>query len=179
MTDANMRVGFPYYIGTTNWFLFHSVAQRIADLEQNVNLCNTNGITLLLNRFKNIFLSFIKSGQPCPACSEHFLSKVSNNDRFTDKVNESEGYLFYPMEWLILGANDGAFESKLASITSPKELVFFLWKLHNAVSSSVSVLSSVVRRKIMMEMERCINVRIKMSHVPTICGQFQCVTNLI
>lgn len=138
MDDAEMRVGFPYFIGSTNWFLFHSLAQRIVDLEQKISSCSQDGIPLLLSRFKNMFLGFVKSGQPCPYCREHFLSKVSNNDRFAKVVNESEGYKYYPIEWLILGGDDGTFETKFASISSPKELVQFLWKLHNAVSSSVS-----------------------------------------
>ena len=87
---------------------------------------------------------------PCPYCRYHFMARVSRNDQHWQQlgdINEvtrdgsstSESAV-YPLEYLFLGGLNGPdLEDKLSSITDGKSLMLFFWKMHNAVSSSVSL----------------------------------------
>ena len=127
MQDKQMRTGFPSYIGPGTWSLFHICAQRIADADPRAG-------PQLVTHFLTMFRDFAANGQPCPACRAHFLQQVSQNDKHSPNVLSSEANL-YPIEWLLLG---NILDTKLAAVTDPRALVLFLWKLHNAVSSSIA-----------------------------------------
>lgn len=122
-----MRIHYPYFAGRAAWFVFHVMAQKIAD-------CPGQSQQQLVSRFVQFFLGFASSGQSCPYCREHFISHVSRNDREALAAVASEGVNYYPLEWLLLGPD---LNSKISKITNGSDLVLFIWKLHNAVTSSV------------------------------------------
>lgn len=112
-----------------------------------------------VGKFVSMLRFFALGGQVCPQCREHFISQVSRNDMEWARNSEngwdpahhsfSEAKL-YPIEWLYqgidaadLGKNSsgnidaGTLAQKLSTVRSGDDLVLFLWKLHNAVQSSV------------------------------------------
>lgn len=128
--------GWVHFVDRGVWFLLHTLAQRIYDLNRT-SACVRTVTSILLQLFKTVVLGFAKAGQSCPLCREHFLSQVSSNDRDAESVNASEALLYYPIDWLLLGGVDGTIDAKLATVVDPASLVLFVWKLHNAVTSSV------------------------------------------
>ncbi len=124
--DAEMRLSFPYYIGPTTWRFLHTAAEIIADRD-------TGEQEKLVSMFKD-FLRLFATTYPCPYCRYHFNRYVV--------LNRETG--FYPLEYLLLGAHPErgsitvSMEDKLEAIHDGKTLRLFLWKLHNAVSSSIS-----------------------------------------
>ena len=96
-----------------------------------------------------IMVGYFGLTHPCPYCRYDFLSWVSRNDaRWEDlgQNNEVTGVRYgrrklvseselYPLEYLFLG---GSMAEKLETIVDGPSLMLFFWKIHNAVTSSIS-----------------------------------------
>ncbi|CAB9514002.1 expressed unknown protein [Seminavis robusta] len=141
---SSMRVGYPTYQGPAIWFLYHTIAARTAAFERQ---CNAN-VDKILSTFA-IVIAYFGTTHPCPYCREHFMSRVSRNDRDwqtfglenTLSPSQSESNL-YPLEYLFAGGageSDGSLRAKLASITDGNSLMLYLFKAHNAVTSSTTL----------------------------------------
>ncbi len=124
--DARMRVSFPYFIGPPTWRFLHTTAEIICRRDATEQ-------SRLVELFKDFFRLFATM-YPCPYCRYHL-------NRFVVCNREVD---MYPLEYLILGSHpeDGGFEvsieDKLNAISDGASLRLFLWKLHNAVSSSIA-----------------------------------------
>jgi len=148
---AMMRCGAPTYVGPSIWYVFHTMAHAIAVpfLGDNSGTACGAARTMLFEKFKTMMTFFAVSGQPCPYCREHFLTSVSRNDRFAKTYvgkDEPESNQ-YPLEWLFIGSEARVIgvasatpEYKLSTIDPafPDSIKLFFWKLHNAVTSSVT-----------------------------------------
>ena len=127
VAEAEMRVSFPYYIGPATWCLLHSAAERIEGLEPAPR-------AEAIEIFKRFFRAFATM-YPCPYCRHHLNRYVVRNTE-TDR---------YPVEFLLLGQQpnkppmDISLDDRLTEISAdrPGSLRRFVWKLHNAVSSSI------------------------------------------
>ena len=123
---SEMRVSFPYYIGPAVWGLLHGSAELVEAMPVSERL-------LAINRFTAFFRSFATM-YPCPYCRYHLNRYVIRNREID----------MYPIEFLLLGLDQGqhdmviTLDAKLATIAAPGGLRLFLWKLHNAVSSSIA-----------------------------------------
>lgn len=124
--DADMRLSFPYFIGPATWRFLHTTAEVICSRDDEDQ-------KRLIALFKDFFRSFAAM-YPCPYCRYHL-------NRYVVRNREVE---FYPLEFLLLGCDqdkdrfDATIENKLSTITDGRSLRLFLWKLHNAVSSSIT-----------------------------------------
>lgn len=124
---ADMRLSFPYYIGPAVWVLLHSSAEVIEAMEPEQK-------SQAIAAFKNFFVA-LATMYPCPYCRYHL-------NRFVMRNGETQ---FYPVEFLLLGQKpdkaifDISLQDRLdtISIDTPGSLRLFVWKLHNAVSSSI------------------------------------------
>jgi len=138
-----MRASFPSYAAPSTWWLWHTMAARTAELERT---CGISG-KKILDAYK-ILLTYFGTTHPCPHCREHFMSRLSRNDRDWESLGktsialdpiQSEANL-YPLEWLFLGGTDrirsSSLMSKLNSIKDGKTFMLFVWKLHNALSTA-------------------------------------------
>jgi len=122
---AEMRVSFPYYIGPSTWSLFHCVAEA----------SKVKGSIALIADFKKMLLNFPRV-YACPYCRHHMWNFVFQNKEPA----------LYPLEWSLIGANPStgdvacAVTDKVAAVSDTDARAFrlFIWKLHNAVSSSIS-----------------------------------------
>jgi hypothetical protein len=127
VAEAGMRVSFPYYIGPAVWCLLHSAAERIEGLDDAPR-------AEAIAAFKRFFRAFATM-YPCPYCRHHLNRYVVRNAE-TDR---------YPVEFLLLGQQAGnpplhiSLDDRLTEISAdrPGSLRRFVWKLHNAVSSSI------------------------------------------
>jgi len=124
--NEQMRVSFPYYIGPAVWRFLHSTAEIIC-----TKTCEQQ--TALISVFKDFFKLFAAL-YPCPYCRHHLNTHVVQN-------READ---MYPVEYLMLG-RDGhksvfevSLDNKLSTVVDGSCLRLFLWKLHNAVSSSIA-----------------------------------------
>lgn len=125
---AEMRLSFPYYIGPAVWCLLHTGAELVEALPQPARVS-------AIAAFKTFFRG-LATMYPCPYCRYHLNRYVVPNREVG----------FYPAEFLLLGRPDGAgpaetsIEDRLGGIAAdrPGSLRLFLWKLHNAVSSSIA-----------------------------------------
>lgn len=125
---SDMRLSFPYYIGPAVWCLLHTSAEIVEALPAEAR---ANAIA----QFKRFFRAFATM-YPCPYCRYHL-------NRFVIQNREVESY---PVEYLLLGRSKReqglhiTLEDKLGTISAdaPGSLRLFLWKLHNAVSSSIA-----------------------------------------
>ncbi len=124
--DADMRLSFPYYIGPAVWRFLHTTAEITATRSTEEQL-------VLVERFKEFFRLFAFL-YPCPYCRHHLNAYVVQNREID----------MYPLEYILLGHEPSSTElkmslgDKLATVTDGSSLRFFLWKLHNTVSSSIS-----------------------------------------
>ncbi|WP_170330752.1 EF-hand domain-containing protein [Ruegeria arenilitoris] len=124
--DADMRLSFPYFIGPATWRFLHTTAEIVCSRDDEDQ-------KILIALFKDFFRSFAAM-YPCPYCRYHL-------NRYVVRNCEVE---FYPLEFLLLGCDQGkdkfeaTIENKLSTITDGRSLRLFLWKLHNAVSSSIT-----------------------------------------
>ena len=127
IAEAEMRVSFPYYIGPAVWCLLHSAAERIEALDDA-----RKGPAI--EAFKRFFRAFATM-YPCPYCRHHLNRYVVRNAE-VDR---------YPVEFLFLGQQAGnppmqiSLDDRLTEISAdrPGSMRRFVWKLHNAVSSSI------------------------------------------
>ena len=159
-----MRTGFPTYQGPSVWFLFHTIAARVADIE---NTCDSVDLAMRTLSTVKKLVAFFGLTHPCPYCRYHFMTRVSRNDagrcgcglrtakQFSktfektdwkllsdhkvtlngEKVSESAAY---PIEYLYMGAS---LEEKLNSIVDGDSLMLFFWKAHNTVTATVRLSS--------------------------------------
>jgi hypothetical protein len=127
VANADMRVSFPYYIGPAVWCLLHSAAERIEVLDDARR-------AHAIGAFKRFFSAFATM-YPCPYCRHHLNRYVVRNSE-VDR---------YPVEFLFLGQRPEnppmhiSLDDRLAEISAarPGSMRRFVWKLHNAVSSSI------------------------------------------
>lgn len=128
VADAEMRLSFPYYIGPAVWGFLHTAANLAEDMAPAAK-------AEAMQRFKAFFRSFATM-YPCPYCRYHLNRYVVRNREVHD----------YPIEFLLLGQRpdkawlDISLDDRLATISpdTPGSFVLFVWKLHNAVSSSIA-----------------------------------------
>ncbi len=126
IAKADMRLSFPYYIGPATWGFLHGSAELVEAMPEPDRIAATD-------RFVAFFRSFATM-YPCPYCRYHLNRYVIRNREVA----------MYPMEFLLLGHKPDqrdtsiTLDDKLATITAPGALRKFLWKLHNAVSSSIA-----------------------------------------
>jgi Ca2+-binding EF-hand superfamily protein len=128
VATSEMRLSFPYYIGPAVWCFLHTGAE-IAEALPVAPRADA------IDRFRNFFRAFTTM-YPCPYCRYHL-------NRFVIQNLEVE---YYPIEFLLLGRAEAqhnlaiSLEDKLRTISAeaPGSLRLFLWKLHNAVSSSIA-----------------------------------------
>ena len=122
-----MRLSFPYFIGSATWRWKHTVAEIACsktDPAEQSQICE---------RFKTYFPLFATM-YACPYCRGHLNAYVIKNKETWS----------YPIEFTLLGWNSGGdfdavtIQDKLATIADGKTLRMFLWKLHNAVNSSIA-----------------------------------------
>ncbi|PWK59222.1 ERV1/ALR-related protein [Roseicyclus mahoneyensis] len=125
---ADMRLSFPYYIGPAVWAFLHSSAELIEAMAPAQK-------SQAIAAFKTFFRAFATM-YPCPYCRYHL-------NRFVVRNGETQ---FYPVEFLLLGQKpdkaifDISLDDRLDTISAdtPGSLRLFVWKLHNAVSSSIA-----------------------------------------
>ena len=138
----HMRTGVPTYMGPSVWYLWHTIAARYADLEQQ---CGVD-MTEVLSNIK-VMIGYFGLTHPCPYCRYHFTLRVSRNDQHWRELPQaakkeltrdgswtSESSI-YPLEYLFMGGPN--LEDKLATIVDGNSLMLFFYKIHNAVNSSV------------------------------------------
>jgi hypothetical protein len=125
---ADMRLSFPYFIGPAVWAFLHSSAELIEAMAPEHK-------SQSIAAFKKFFRTFATM-YPCPYCRYHL-------NRFVIRNGETQ---FYPVEFLLLGQKsdkaifDISLDDRLDTISAgtPGSLRLFVWKLHNAVSSSIA-----------------------------------------
>jgi len=128
VAQSEMRVSFPYYIGPAVWCLLHSSAELVEALDETRRAD-------AIAKFKR-FITAFATMYPCPYCRHHFNRYVAINQEL-DR---------YPVEFLFLGQQvdkaplDISLADRLSEISADKPGSFrrFIWKLHNAVSSSIA-----------------------------------------
>ena len=126
IATADMRLSFPYYIGPAVWGLLHGSAELVEAMPDTVRAEAIALFTAFFRAFATMY--------PCPYCRYHLNRYVIRN-REVD---------MYPLEFLLLGHDPArhdlaiTLDDKLATIIAPGGLRTFLWKLHNAVSSSIA-----------------------------------------
>lgn len=124
--DEQMRVSFPYYLGPAAWRFFHTSAEIICSRDADQQKAPVE----LFKEFFGLFATMY----PCPYCRYHLNRYVVRNRELT----------MYPLEYLVLGLDPDAddlmvsIDDKLNTLTGGPSLRLFLWKLHNAVSSSIA-----------------------------------------
>lgn len=125
VSRAEMRVSFPYYLGYTTWRLLHTVPEIAA-------VKGDGKAALILAAFKDFFRSLANT-YGCPFCRHHLTTYV---------VQNSERDM-YPIEYTLLGLvpdkpmRKSTLEQKLETIQDAMSARLFVWKLHNAVQSSI------------------------------------------
>ncbi len=128
VAQSEMRVSFPYFIGPAVWCFLHTSAEIVESMDDEARAQS-------IIAFKAFFRCFATM-YACPYCRYHLNRYVVRNR----EVN------MYPVEYLLLGGAARAMDlavsmdEKLATISAerPGSLRLFLWKLHNAVSSSIA-----------------------------------------
>jgi len=163
---GTIRTGFPTYQGPAIWFLFHTIAARLYEIDQTCSSeqFSSSANTKLVDTVRTLVGYFGLTG-PCPYCRYHLMQRVSRNDmnwtsleidrkdyknpgnkQYGSVYNDTTGKfeiaavsesMLYPLEWLFLGGSEGpTVKQKLDTVTDGKSLMLFYWKLHNAVTSS-------------------------------------------
>jgi hypothetical protein len=128
VADAEMRISFPYFIGPAAWCFMHAIAEQVEALEGDLR---SNGFAAFRNYFRALATMY-----PCPYCRYHLNRFVAVNAEIR----------FYPVEFLFLGQKPDkppleiSLEDRLDTILAdvPGSLRLFVWKFHNAVSSSIA-----------------------------------------
>jgi Ca2+-binding EF-hand superfamily protein len=123
---AQMRLSFPYYLGPAVWRFFHTTAEIVCTRPSEEQVAIVNQIKEFFQLFAALY--------PCPYCRHHLNVYVVRN-------REVE---MYPLEYLMLGHDLQqvdfvvSLDAKLSSLVDGESLRLFFWKLHNAVSASIS-----------------------------------------
>eukprot|EP00039_Didymoeca_costata_P002871 m.63316 g.63316 ORF g.63316 m.63316 type:complete len:630 (+) comp11574_c0_seq2:221-2110(+) len=128
--EEGMRLTFPYFIGPTTWIWHHFLGERA-----NSSKLNADQKSAIVKGFKEYFKLFVTL-YPCPYCRHHLNESVYIN-------GEKE---MFPVEYLFVGWMPSKDKlncdlkpgDKLNYITDTLSLRLFIWKLHNAVSSSIA-----------------------------------------
>ena len=130
VSKAQMRLSFPYFIGNAVWRWKHTIAEIACSgsEETEKNICSAFGS----------YFRLFAAMYACPYCRGHLNVYV---------INTREVWA-YPIEYTLLGwqpKSDGdvafhtvTLEDKLHTVSSGGLLRLFLWKLHNAVNSSIA-----------------------------------------
>ncbi|MBF9059034.1 hypothetical protein HKCCSP123_07535 [Rhodobacterales bacterium HKCCSP123] len=129
VAEAGMRLSFPYYVGPAVWCYLHTAAELVEAIEDDAARATA------LDAFKRFFRA-MASMYPCPYCRYHLNRYVAKNGELD----------VYPVEFMILGQRTDrtsfeiTLEDRLDTIDAsrPGSLRLFVWKLHNAVSSSIA-----------------------------------------
>lgn len=125
-----MRLTFPYFIGPAAWTFHHCVSERACEWQDT----NSEGSVAICQGFKAYFEKFIGL-YACPYCRHHLNEYVYTN---------KERHL-YPVEYIFVGWRPsqenptGELQpgQKLEYVVDGRTLKLFVWKLHNAVNSSI------------------------------------------
>lgn len=153
--DHEMRLTMPYFIGPPIWTYLHSIPELLELMIGSEEITDKKKIEAEIerntNNIKKYILLFLKM-YPCPYCRHHINDFVKvNNEIFN-----------YPLEYILLGFDKSLLEDnsitdeekgnrlnqitdifslninrKLGKLKSFNDLRLFLWKFHNAVSSSI------------------------------------------
>lgn len=131
--NAEMRLSFPYFIGNTSWLFKHTVAEIACSSTPEQS-------KVIIQNFKTYFPLFATM-YCCPYCRGHL-------NQFVVRTRETQ---MYPIEYAILGWKGEAMDAsksegrleislqdKLDTIVDGTSLRLFVWKLHNAVNSSIA-----------------------------------------
>jgi Ca2+-binding EF-hand superfamily protein/uncharacterized small protein (DUF1192 family) len=126
VASSDMRLSFPYYIGPAVWGFLHGAAELVEAMPEEARDAAVEAFVAFFHSFATMY--------PCPYCRYHLNRYVIRN-REVD---------MYPVEFLLLGRKPDqhdmaiTLDDKLATVAVPGGLRTFLWKLHNAVSSSIA-----------------------------------------
>ncbi|WP_405404177.1 hypothetical protein [Paracoccus sp. Ld10] len=126
VASSDMRLSFPYYIGPAVWGFLHGAAELVEAMPGAMRAAAIEAFVMFFHSFATMY--------PCPYCRYHLNRYVIRN-REVD---------MYPVEFLLLGRKPDqqdlsiTLDDKLATVAVPGGLRTFLWKLHNAVSSSIA-----------------------------------------
>lgn len=135
---AEMRLTFPYFIGPSTWKWHHFVAERAAEYQESGNQDASDAVVAGFAEYFGLFVTMY----PCPYCRHHL-------NEFVSVGRERD---LYPVEYLFVGAtpesiggaNEGMWDpvggqnDLMKYVKDGKTARLFVWKLHNAVSSSIS-----------------------------------------
>ena len=138
--DFGMRLTMPFFIGPPLWTFLHSVPEIIDSLAIDEDDCYD-----LIEFFKDYIMLFLRM-YPCPYCRHHL----------NDFVKQNHEIFNYPLEYTLLGFNNSTLERhtecdmecmtdifslnierKIGTVHNLTDLRLFIWKFHNAVTSSV------------------------------------------
>jgi hypothetical protein len=128
-----MRLSFPYLLGPVTWIWHHAAAERAVQLAATP--ATAAKASAVVEHFKTYIAAFV-TVYPCPYCRAHLNHAVIRGAERT----------MYPVEYLFVGWQptadnlDGKSEpaKKISYITDARSLSLFVWKLHNAVNSSIA-----------------------------------------
>lgn len=134
--DNEMTLTLPQYIGRPVWKFLHAVPE-LMDMKLSKILEDQkkkeSEVQIMMDMFMKFFTPFLKT-YPCPYCRNHLNNYVIKN---TEIFN-------YPLEYIFMDWNDSQestifklnIDDKMRTIKTTSDLRLFLWKFHNAVSSS-------------------------------------------
>ena len=120
--EGKLRSSYTIYFGPATWHLWHVVAERIAEADNNDAVRRGGGAAVHeahqreLARMHLTMVIAQGSVLPCPYCRSHFLNKVSNNDIFSVDSHSETG--LYPVRVCMI------FASRMISPPSPHRLTF-------------------------------------------------------
>lgn len=126
VASSDMRLSFPYYIGPAVWGFLHGAAELVEAMSGAERDAAIDAFIAFFRSFATMY--------PCPYCRYHLNRYVIRNREID----------MYPVEFLLLGRKPDqhdmaiTLDDKLATVKAPGGLRTFLWKLHNAVSSSIA-----------------------------------------
>lgn len=128
-----MRLSFPYLLGPNTWTWHHAAAERAVQLAAIPR--TSKHASIVVENFKAYIESFVNM-YPCPYCRSHLNHSVIRGGERT----------MYPVEYLFVGWEpsadnlEGKLEpaQKISYVTDARSLSLFVWKLHNAVNSSIA-----------------------------------------
>lgn len=160
--DQSMRLTMPLFIGPPIWTFMHSIPELMeahsvitknrgsrahTKLEAIKNKIDSSKVdasnkivgsasTSYVEYFKSYVLLFLQM-YPCPYCRYHI----------NDYVKQNHEIFNYPLEYTLMGIGQNRelvtdvfslnIRAKLNTVHSTNDVRLFLWKFHNAVSSSV------------------------------------------
>lgn len=131
---GNLTPAYPQYLGPPVWKFLHAIPEMI-DKSHETRGYTDNDKIKTVELFKEFFEIFLKTF-PCPYCRNHLNNYVVKNREI---LNYPIEYIF--MDWggsdkyTIFKSNIG---DKIRIIKNTDDIRIFMWKFHNAVSSSTT-----------------------------------------